>query len=311
MPLLILQRFLFAGVALIWIGLFTTQVLHGSQYRRQAEKNRIRLVHLPAPRGSILDRHGIPLVEDRLSFELAVFPQELKDPQESWARLTPVVGIPASQLAARYRRRYQAPFSPVPLVQDLPAETAFLLEEKRSELAGTGIRPVPRRHYSLGSAGASVCGYLGLIAPEELTHLKPYGYSFRDFIGKDGLERTYDPFLRGRDGGLQVEVDSRGRMVRQLGFLPPRPGRRITISLDGRIQSFCHRLLGGNRGAIGVMNASTGELLALASSPSYDPNDFVSPVEGPVVRRIFRDPDLPSDPFGRSPRLHLQGGGRL
>ncbi|MBI3318285.1 MAG: penicillin-binding protein 2 [Candidatus Omnitrophica bacterium] len=306
MRLLILQRLFAAAFLFLWGGLWMVQVVGGLKYRRQAEQNRIRLIHLPAARGSILDRKGIPLVEDRIGFEVAAFPQELKNPQETWARLTPIVGIPPSDLNSRYRRGYQAPFFPVPLVRDLPIESALLLEEKRNDIPGAMVRPVPRRRYLLGPALGPVAGYLGLIGQEELTKLRPYGYSFRDFIGKDGLEKQYDAILRGQDGGLQVEVDHRGRMVRELGFLKPRRGRRITTTLDGRLQSFCHRLLEGKAGAILVMDSETGEVLALVSRPTFDPNAFVNPERGLEVRHALGNLERPM--FNRALRAAVPPG---
>ena len=312
--LLILQRLIAAAIAFLWMGLFYAQVLRGPEYRRAAEKNRTRLVPLPASRGSILDRHGIPLVEDRMSFELAAYPQELKSPEETWRRLSPRIGVPPEELAKRYKRGYAGPFAPVPLVRDLSTQTAFLLEESRSEFPGLIVRPTPRRHYLLGSALGPVAGYVGLIAPEELTHLKPYGYTYRDLVGKDGLELMYDRVLRGRDGGMQVEVDVRGRMVRQMGFRSPEKGKPITVSLDGRLQSFCHRLLGeavrsekwGTGGAIIVMDSTTGEILALSSYPTFDPNAFVTPGRQAEVRGFLRQSSRPM--FNRAFRSAVAPG---
>ncbi|MBI3333518.1 MAG: penicillin-binding protein 2 [Candidatus Omnitrophica bacterium] len=306
MRLLIVQRIILAGLLFIWGGLFYVQILQGREFRQAAEKNRTRLVHLPAARGPILDRHGVPLVEDRVSFELAVFPQELKSPRESWERLSPFVGLSPEELARRYRRDYSGPFAPVTLVRDIPAQTAFLLEENRAQLSGLLVRPVPRRHYLLGAALGPVAGYLGLIAPEELTHLKPYGYTFRDLVGKDGLESAYDRILRGQDGGLQVEVDVRGRMVRQMGFRQPQAGRGITVSLDGRLQSYCYRLLEEWAGAILVMDPATGEILALVSSPTFDPNAFVDPDRKGEVLHLLHQPVRPM--FNRAFRSAVPPG---
>ena len=287
MRLLLLQRFVAAAMTFIWGGLFVHQVVYGPDFRSQAERNRTRLIHLMAPRGSILDRHGVPLVEDRMSFELAVFPQELKTPQELFTRLSPIVGVPPEKLARVYRRGYQGPFAPVSLVQGLSPETAFLLEENRWGFPGILVRAVPRRRYFLGSALGPVTGYVGLITQEELTQMKPYGYTFRDFVGKDGLEQVYDRYLRGTDGGLQVEVDARGKFVRQMGFRNPERGRQVTVSLDGRLQEFCYRKLEGRAGAILVMDASTGQILALASAPTFDPNAFLDSDRALEIRQYL------------------------
>lgn len=306
MRLLILQRLITGALLLLWGGLFSTQVVQGSRYRQQADNNRIRLIHLPAPRGSILDRQGVALAEDRLSFELAVFPRELKDPDEVWSRLTPIVGLAPQLLAERYRHRYEAPFSFVQLARPVSPETAFILEEKRSELPGILVRPMPQRHYELGPALGAVAGYVGLINPQELTRLKPYGYTFRDYVGKDGLEEMYDRYLRGEDGGLQVEVDARGRLVRQLSVRFSVRGRSIRVSLDHRLQSFCYRLLSDFTGTIVLMDVQTGEILTLVSHPSFDPNAFPDPARRLEVRQFLHRKDRPM--FNRAIRALVPPG---
>lgn len=306
MRIRILERLILAGLLVIWASLFVTQIVHGGRYREKSERNRSRLIHLPAPRGSILDRNGIPLVEDRVSFELAILPQELQDADETWDRLSRLVGLPPEELSSRYRRGFVARFSPVSLIRDLPREAAFLLEEERARLPGLVVRPVPQRHYPLGAAVGPVVGYLGLIAPEELTRLKSYGYTFRDWVGKDGVEKTCDPFLRGRDGGLHVEVNAQGRMVQQRGFLAPQRGRSVRLSIDGRLQQLSYELLRGGEGALIVMEASTGQVLSLVSTPSFDPNAFVDPSGSSEVRRSLRDPDKPM--FNRATRSMVPPG---
>lgn len=281
------------GVVFIWGGLFWTQVIQGPTYRQQAENNRTRLIELPAARGSILDRKGNPLVEDRIGFELAVFPQELADHPDTWRRLEAIVGVSVQELIHRYRNGFQGPFAPVVIVRDLSAETAFLLEEKHWEIPGAMVRPVPRRSYLLGEAIGSVVGYIGFVSRQEWTRLKSYGYTIRDLVGKQGLEKQYDSILRGTSGGLQVEVDSRGKLVRQLGVRQPIRGRSITLSLDGQLQSLSSHLLREFRGALGVMDCSTGEILALVSSPSVDPNAFLDPARQREVREMLHSPDRP------------------
>lgn len=306
MRLRILQRIIFGSLIVIWAGLFTVQVIQGNRYRLQSEKNRTRLIHLPAARGAILDRNGIPLAEDRITFELAALPQELTSPQETWKELSPLIGVPPEELSRRYKKNFKAKFSPVPLVRSLPRETAFRLEEERGRLPGILIRPVPERNYPLGAAVGGVTGYLGLIAPEELTKLKTYGYTVRDRVGKDGLEQQYDALLRGKDGGLHVEVNAQGKLVQQLGFLPPQSGRRIKVSVDARLQEAAYRLMEGARGAALVMEIKTGELLCLASSPAFDPNAFMDPARQEEIRSMLRDPEQPM--FNRATRAAVPPG---
>lgn len=307
MRLLIFQRIVAASLSLLWGGLFYHQVVQGPQYRLEAERNRTRLIPLPAARGSIVDRHGVPLVEDRVSFELAVFPQELpKNHTEIWPRLKSIVGESPERLEKAYQRGFQGPFAPVPIVEDLSPGLAFSLEENRWDLPGVLVRPVPRRRYLLGSALGPVAGYVGLITRDELTHLKPYGYSFRDLVGKDGIEEQYDQILRGDGGGLQVEVNARGKLVRQLGLQQPHQGRRVQISIDGRLQEFCQHLLQEGTGAIVVMDAATGEILALNSSPTIDPNAFLDSDRMTEVRRYLQSSGRPL--FNRAIRAAVPPG---
>jgi len=304
--IVILQRLILGALALIWLGLCWIQVWNGPTYLKKAERNRTRLIHLPAVRGAILDRWGIPLAEDRLHFELAILPQEFKEADAIWRRISRWVGIPPSELVRRYRKGFSAHFAPVTIVRDLSMEQAFRLEEERFRLPGVVVRPVPRRHYPLGPAVGSVVGYLGRIAQEELTRLKPYGYTPQDWIGKDGLEKQYDAILRGKDGGLQIEVDARGRMVQQIGFLPPQRGKDIRVCVDGRIQALCHRLMEGATGGMVVMDVATGEILALVSSPGFDPNAFVDSNRTEEVQRFLQDPDRPL--FNRAIRAVVPPG---
>ena len=306
MRLRILERIIVLGLAVIGWGLFSAQVIQGHRYRLQSEKNRTRLIHLPAARGAILDRHGVPLAEDRITFELAALPQEISDPPETWKELSPLIGISAENLAAKYKKGFQAKFSPVCLVRNLPRETAFRLEEERGRLPGILIRPVPERSYPIGPAVGGVVGYLGLIAPAELTKLKSYGYTFRDRVGKDGLEQQYDSLLRGRDGGLHVEVNAQGKLVQQLGFLRPKRGRQIKVSIDARLQETAYRLLQGGEGAVVVMDCKTGEVLCLASSPAFDPNAFIDSGRQAEVRSLMRDPARPM--FNRAFRAAVPPG---
>ncbi|MBI3312478.1 MAG: penicillin-binding protein 2 [Candidatus Omnitrophica bacterium] len=301
-----LRRVIAAGLCGIWLGLFWTQGIHGGAFRRKSERNRTRLIHLPAARGSIVDRLGVPLAEDRIGFELKILPQELKTPDQTWRRLAELTGVPAEELERRYRKGFEARFSPVTVIRDLSPHTAFLLEEERNRLPGLFVQAVPHRTYPLGKAVGSVCGYLGLIAAEELTRLKPYGYTYRDWVGKDGLEQRYDETLRGVDGGLYLEVNAQGKMVQQMGYRVPQRGRQIQVSIDSRLQALCHRLIEGAAGGIAVMDVRTGEVLALVSLPSFDPGVFLQPSRADEVRNLLRNSSQPM--FNRLTRAMVPPG---
>lgn len=284
----------FLAVLGLWLAaLAVMQLILGPGYRRAAEQNRIRLIPMSAVRGSLLDRHGVPIAEDRLSFNVAVIPQEVRDLEQVWATLTRRLGRPVPELRRAYRRGLTAPFAPVVVARDVDRDTAFAIDAQRLDWPGVIILPAPHRHYPLGEDAGPVIGYLGLVAPEQLTALKPYGYTPRDWVGQQGLERLYDAALRGSDGGVQVEVDHRGRLVRQLGLKRPIRGQDVAVTLDAALQRRAAALLAGRRGAIVVMALDTGELWAAASSPGFDPAAFVDPDRDAEVVAYLHDRDRP------------------
>ena len=289
-----IERAFLTALCVLVAALAVFQIVLGPRYRRMAEQNRIRLIPLPAVRGSILDWHGVPLAEDHLAFNVAVIPQELVgDSERLWPALAAALERPEAQLRRAYRRGYTAPFAPVVVARDVDRELAFAIEERRWESPGVVVLPVPKRTYPLGVAEGAVIGYLGLVDPQQLKLLKPYGYTMRDWVGKSGLEQLYDAVLRGVDWGVQVEVDHRGRMVRQLGLKAPVQGKDITVTLDAGLQQHCQQLLVGRRGAVLVMALDSGALLAAVSSPGFDPGAFVDPDRDDEVEAYLSDEDRP------------------
>ena len=287
------ERMLEAGLIGLGVALFIMQIVLGPGYRRAAEHNRIRVIPMPAVRGSILDRHGTPIVEDRLSFNLALVPQEVRDVEPILATLSGALRRPVARLRRAYQRGVAAPCIPVVIAQDLEPSMAFALEERRLELPGVMVLPAPRRHYPFGRAIGPLIGYLSLVSPDQLQRLKPYGITMRDWVGHSGLEQLYDAALRGEDGGIQVEVDHRGRVVHQLGVKMPVRGHDITLTIDAPLQQHCARLLAGRRGAVVVMALESGDLLAVVSSPGFDPAAFVDPDRDEEVIEYLHDPDRP------------------
>lgn len=269
------------------------QLMLGPSYRRAAEHNRVRLIPMRAVRVAILDRHGAPIARDRLSFDVAVIPQEIQAPGPLFDALSPWLQRPAARLQQAYQRAVTAPFAPAVIAQDVAPETAFAIEGRRFQWPGVVVLPTPRREYPITAAAGPVLGYLGLVDPETLKALRSYGYTIRDWVGKGGIEQLDDAALRGADGGLQVEVDHRGRLVRQLGMKVPVRGRDVTVTLDAALQQHCDRLLGGRRGAVLVMALDTGELWAVVSSPGFDPAAFVDPDRDDEVRQYLTDDQRP------------------
>jgi penicillin-binding protein 2 len=279
---------------LVLVGrLWQLQVLQGEEFLRLSEENRIRSYPVAAPRGIIYDRQGRPLVSNRPSFTVSVLPMEVEGSQE-FALLGKFLGLDPAEIAKKVEEaaRYR-PFEPVRIARDVSLEVVTKIEERRLELPGTLIQAEPVRHYLHGSLAAHVLGYLGEISGEELKARRGQGYSMGDLIGKAGIEREYDPLLRGTNGRLQVEVDAVGRPLKVLGSIPPTPGNSLVLTLDAELQRAAEEALGDRKGAIVAMDPRSGEILALVSHPSFDPNLFAVGISAQAWRRITKDPGLP------------------
>lgn len=271
------------------IGLFYTQVVKNNLYWELSEKNRIRIMPLAAPRGKIYDRGGTLLVSNRLSFDVQVVFQEIKAPGKIADSLSGILGIDRESLAGRMEKAKDRPFVPVTIAEDIEKDKAVWIEEIIIDLPGIIVTTRPLRNYIKSKTFSHVTGYLGKISEAELKKYRTYGYRMQDYVGKDGVERTYNDYLKGTDGGLQVEVDSRGRELRLLAVKEPQPGRDIYLTLDAGLQDFCDSLLGAKRGVIVVMDPRTGAVLGLVSHPDYDPNVFAMPDNAREVSRFLED----------------------
>lgn len=274
------------------ISFFQKQIISYSHYKSLSEKNRIRLRSIAAPRGLILDRKGVVMAGNRISFEVGVIPQEMENQEVTFNLLAQTLNFPTSTFQKNYKKNYIAPFAPVVVARDITREEAIKLEEKTVFLPGVIIMTTPVRYYHLGEAASHVIGYLGEIDPDELSRLKVYGYRIKELIGKDGLEKNYDTYLKGETGGVQVEVDNRGREVRTLGFKSPRKGNDIQLTIDSRIQQQVYELMKNYTGAVTVINPKTGEILAMCSSPGFDPNVFIERNSRKILA-LFNNPKHP------------------
>ena len=258
-------------------GLFYNQVIRFGYYSRLSKNNSIRIIPIDGPRGNIFDRNGVALVSNRLSFDVAVVYQELRDKQKLIRLLSDLLKMSGRDIVRSLDKARAKPYAPVTILEDIDKDKALMLEEMSFDIDGLTIETHSRRNYLYGNIGSHIFGYLSEINENELDDLKDYGYRMRDLVGRSGLEKQYEAYLRGADGGTQIEVDSRGRQTRTLGVKEPLSGRDLYLTIDVNIQSACDKLLGERKGAICVMNPKTGEILALASHPAFDPNAFVRP----------------------------------
>lgn len=278
---------------LLGLGLFFTQVLRGDRLYDMGLRNSIRLIHEEPARGRILDRNGGVMADNVLSFDASIIPQELKDKEEVFRRLAPVLSLAPEAIRRRYERGYLNPFTPVVIATNLPKTTAIILDEQSFDLPGVSVALNAKRSYPLGTGASHVLGYLGEIDKSRITRLKEYGYDLKDTMGYSGIEEELDYYLRGDKGGQQVEVDNRGRQVRLLGYRPPVKGEDVVLTIDLELQQIADELLKEKKGAFVLMDVTRGAIVAMSSAPAFDPNVFVDRKDRRLLNYYLISRDAP------------------
>lgn len=291
------QALLWVVGAVLLVAFFRVQVLSSSRYRVTSERNRMRSVAVPAPRGLITDRNGVVLAENEPGYSVGLLAPSVDSLRATIKRIAPVLRLTVRDVADAERAFRRTPYRPALLRRDAPFDLVSALEERRVVIPGLVIQAEPRRRYPLGTIAAHVVGYVGEITEEELNAGTIGGARFGLLVGRDGLEREYDDRLRGKDGERFVEVDALGRSVREAGVgqsLDPEQGESIRTTIDIELQRYvAESFPEGRRGAVMVMDPASGEILALYSSPAYDPNSFIGGVDPQVWSQLSRAEDFP------------------
>ena len=287
-------RFLTTLVSIVFLllggRLFFLQVLQGERFAYLAENNRIRLKKIPGTRGMVLDRNGQLLVDSRPSFDLLFVPEDATEPEMTLKYLARVLGRDeAGLLNILGESKGRLPFEEIVLGRDVDWRTVVAVETHHLELPGVTPRMRPRRSYLNNGIAAHLLGYIGEIGPKQLNALKEKGYSMRDGIGQFGLEKSWESFLRGRGGGQQMEVNALGQRVRILGEVEEVPGNNVYLTLDRDLQGSAYEALQGKQGAIVALDARSGAILALASSPPFDPNVFARGIGAEEWHALVKD----------------------
>lgn len=284
--LIVLFLVVIACIMIIVGRLWYLQLARGEHYARLADGNRMRQLRLLPPRGEIVDRNGEVLVRSKPSFTVSVVPGGFsKENSASLELLCVLLGLTNEELEEALEKGKGFPYEPVRIKRDVDPETVIAIEESRTNLPGIFIEEEPVREYLYGALGAHVVGYLGVISAAELQR---YGVTYRgsDLVGKSGIEQTYEELLRGEIGTLTVEVNALSRPIRTVNVLEPVPGHNIRLTLDAHLQqvaeaAFQEHILtlqdnpGTQVGAVLALNPQTGEILVMASVPSYKPENLI------------------------------------
>ncbi len=284
----------FAVLVVLGLGarLWTLQVLRGEQMAALSENNRIRLRRDPATRGRVVDRRGGVVIDSQASFDAVLVPEDAPDLPTVVETLAQFLDQSAAETQAVLDRAAGRPaFQEIVVKRGLSYDEVAAIETHQLELSGVSLRVTPSRTYPHGPTLAHVLGYVGEVTPEEL--VRDEHYRPGDLIGKAGLEKGWEEDLRGVDGGQQVEVDALGRQLRILDEQESTPGHTLVLSVDLELQRAAEHAMGDRVGAIVALDPRNGDVLAMVSEPSYDPNAFTGGIKPALWKELMGNPRHP------------------
>lgn len=279
---------------LILVFYWKIQVFDYEKYWKMAEANRLRELVIPAPRGLILDRQKVVLADNLPSFKVSLIREAIKDYQETIDRLSLFLGIDKEELKNRIERyRFLPAFEPVVIKDNLKLDEVAVIEARKEEFPELRLEVEPKRFYPFGETAAHLLGYLQEVSVDEIKAYPEKQWHGGEMVGKAGLEKQYNDYLTGQDGKLVEMVDSLGHSKGEVNRIEPRKGKDLILSIDFDLQKRAEELLQGKEGAIVALDPRTGECLVLASSPSYDPNRFITRFSPGEWLSIINDPRKP------------------
>jgi len=299
-------------IVLVFVSLISRlgylQVVQGKYYGQKADGNRIRLVPSMAPRGILYDRNGIAMVSNLPGFTVSLLPISGDIPEEVVVKLSSILNMNTTDIKAKLEQ-HKGKFDPIRIKSNIGPDIVTKIEERRAELPGVVIEIQPIRNYVNNELAAHLFGYVSEINDVQLDKSKGEGYKTGDIVGKFGLEQVYDKDLRGVDGGDQVEVDVTGRPVNVLGKKETVPGKNLVLTIDSRIQKAAEvaideQLLylqtktefrNAKAASAIAMNPKTGEILAMVSRPTFNPNLFAGGISSKDWKEINENPNNPMD----------------
>lgn len=290
--------FVAAMMALLISNLYYLQIERHDDYQTRSNGNRIKVLPVSPNRGLIFDRNGILLAENKPVFSLDIIPEEIEDLDSTLAQLSVLLNIEQDQLDDfKEDLKQQRRFKPVSLLNRLSNQQVAIFSANQHRFLGVSIEARLARHYPYGAALTHVLGYVARINKKDLQKLSEAGlvanYAATHDIGKLGIEKFHEDKLHGEVGYQEVEINSKGRIIRTLNFQPPLPGQDLVLNIDINLQLEVQKLLNESRGSIVAIDTQTGGVLALYSSPSYDPNYFVHGISSKRYKALLASKDRP------------------
>jgi penicillin-binding protein 2 len=279
-------------------GFFRTQILQHRQFATQSEENRLRQIPLPAPRGTIFDRKKQIIAESIVGYSVSFISPSVDSLRATLGRLGAIIPVTSDQVDAAVRRWRQAGSSrPTVIIRDATFDVVSVLEEHKNEFPGLIIQSAPKRYYPDGPAVSAFIGYTAEVNERELNSPLYASYKMGQQIGKQGLEKQYEDTLRGKEGSRFVEVDARGRIISQPGAakdLIPEKGTDLYTTIDMDLQRYVDSLFADSLiGGAVALDPTNGDVLALYSAPTYDPNRFIGGIPADYWNELRENPRKP------------------
>ncbi len=282
-----------ACVLFIVAKLFSMQVFSSGFYRKASEQNGVRMVPIPAPRGMIFDKKGTLLVKSRPSYSMYILPYEVDNLDSTCSRLAEVMKQDTEEIKNRIKIGWQGHYRPIRLKRDVDFPTVSFIEEHALDFPGIAFEVEPTRQYPENNYGAHLWGYVGEITDDELVRDSLSGYFMGDIIGKDGIEKQYEEFLRGTSGLKYLEVTAAGKILGELKDRPrinPIRGSTLNMEIDWDLQTLAEEeLTARGSGAIVAIDPRNGAVRILASVPDYDPNLFSGVISQDIWNQVSSD----------------------
>ena len=289
--LAVLQALAVVLVAALVVQFWNLQVIRARHFRGLAENNRSRLVTLAAPRGALLDREGQVLVGNRPSFNVVLVPELAENLDRLVARLSATLDVGEAAIRERLVRRQ--PYRPVVVKTDATLADVAALEARRRELPEVSVEVVPLRSYPLASAAAHALGRVGEITERQLQLAEYKDLAPGSLVGQAGIESEYNREVMGKDGFRRVIVNSRGLEVAEAERQAPEDGPSLTLTIDASLQAAMEKAFEGRAGSAVALDPRTGEILAMTSTPAYDPNEFTTGIDADLWASLATDPLTP------------------